>query len=69
MLVVIETVFDTKERLPRCILRRQLSPLKKCKIIRHYERYDLVYNFMKKINIVEHKPVQKGKKIDLLAFS
>ena len=58
MLVVIETVFDTKERLPRCILRRQLSPLKKCKIIRHYERYDL-----------EHKPVQKGKKIDLLAFS
>ena len=40
-----------------------------CKIIRHCDRNDFVYNFMKKIHIVEHKPVQIGKNIDLLAFS
>ena len=40
-----------------------------CKIIRHCDRNDFIYNFMKKIHIVEHKPVQKGKNIDLLAFS
>ena len=29
----------------------------------------VIYNFIKKIHIVEHKPVQKGKNIILLAFS
>ena len=41
----------------------------KCKIIRHCDRNDFIYNLMKKIHIVEHKSVQKGKNIDLLAFS
>ena len=40
-----------------------------CKIIRHCDRNDFIYNFMKKINVVEHESVQKGKNIDLLAFS
>ena len=41
----------------------------KCKIIRHCDRNDFIYNLMKKIHIVEHKSVQKGENIDLLAFS
>ena len=41
----------------------------KCKIIRHCDRNDFIFNFMKKIYIVEHRPVQKGKNTDLLAFS
>ena len=27
MLVVVEAIFDTNERLSRCVLRRRLSPL------------------------------------------
>ena len=41
----------------------------KCKIVRYCDRNDFIYNFMKNIHSVEHEPVQKGKNIDLLAFS
>ena len=27
MLVVVDAIFDTKDRLSRCVLRRRLSPL------------------------------------------
>ena len=61
ILVVVEAIFDTKDRLSRCVLRRRLSP--------HCDRNDFIYNLMKKIHIVEHESVQKGENIDLLAFS
>ena len=32
-------------------------PTVECKIIRHCDRNDLIYNFMKNIHIVKHKPV------------
>ena len=68
MLVVVEAIFDTKDRLSRCALRRRLSAVK-CKIIRHCDRNYFIYNLMKKIHIVEHKSVQKGENIDLLVYS
>ena len=55
-----------------CVLRRSettISAVKCIKIIRHCDRNDFIYNFMKNIHIVEHKPVHKRKNIDLLAFS
>ena len=51
-----------------CTAETTISAVK-CKIIRHCDRNDFINNFMKKINVVEHKPVQKGKNIDLLVFS
>ena len=71
MLVVVEAIFVTKKRLSRCVhctTETTISAVK-CKIIRHCDKNDFIYNFMKNIHIVEHKPVQKGKNIDLLAFS
>ena len=41
----------------------------KCKIIRHCDRNGFIYNFIKNIHIVEHKPtVQMVKNIYLLAL-
>ena len=51
-----------------CTTETTISAVK-CKIIRHCDRNDFIYNFIKKIRIIEHKPVQKGDNIDLLAFS
>ena len=53
-----------------CIMETTISAVK-CQIIRHCDRIrnDFIYNLMKNIYIVEYKPVQKGNKIDLLAFS
>ena len=51
-----------------CTTKATISAVE-CKIIRHCDRNDFLYNFLKKIHIVEHKPVQKGKNIDLIAFS
>ena len=51
-----------------CTAETTISAVK-CKIIRHCDRNDFIYNLMKKIHIVEHKSVQKGKNIDLFAFS
>ena len=71
MLVVVKDIFDTKERLSRCVVCTTETTIStiECKIIRHCDRNDFIYNFMKKIHIVEHKLLQKGKNIDLLAFS
>ena len=65
MLVVVEAIFDKIVKV--CTTEKTFSAIK-CRIIRHCDRNDCIYNFMKKIHIVEHKPVQKGKNIDLLAF-
>ena len=67
MLVVVEAIFDTKNIVNVCTTETTISAVE-CKIIRHCDRNDFVYYFRKKIHIVEHKPAQKGKNIDLLAF-
>ena len=51
-----------------CTTETTISAVK-CKIIRHCDRNDFIYNLMKKIHIVEHESVQKGENVDLLAFS
>ena len=51
-----------------CTAETTISAVK-CKIIRHSDKNDFIYNLMKKIHIVEHKTVQKGENTDLLAFS
>ena len=66
MLVVVEAIFDTKQNIVKmCTTETTISAVK-CKIIRHCDKNDFIYNFMKNIHIVEHKPVQKVKDIDLL---
>ena len=43
-----------------CTTETTISAVK-CKIIRHCDRNDFIYNLMKNIHIVEHKSVQKGE--------
>ena len=63
MIVVVEAIFDTKKDCKGVYYGDDYLRCK-CKIIRHCDRNGFIYNFMKKIHIV-----QKGKNIDQLAFS
>ena len=68
MLVVVEAIYLIQKINCQGVYYADDSAVK-CKISRHCDRNDFIYNLMKKIRIVEHKSVQKGENIDLLAFS